>query len=122
VSQREAQALMAALDAVAPSAPTACEGWTAHHIVAHLAAGSKEIADLIEEKLAGQPARPTRAFEEREPAFRALPEGELRAAWLSQIQRKTEAQNALAEAGEDSTFDFTGTAPDRGANHYALPQ
>ena len=110
MSQREGQALMTALDGVPPSAPTACDGWTAHHIVAHLAAGSKEIADLIEEKLAGEPARPTRAFEEREPAFRALSAGELRAAWISQIQRKTEAQNALAEVGEDSTFDFTGTA------------
>jgi uncharacterized protein (TIGR03083 family) len=110
MSQREGQALITALDGVAPSAATACAGWTAHHIVAHLAAGSKEIADLIEEKLAGRPPRPTRAFEDREPAFRALPEEELRAAWHSQIQRKTEAQNALAEVGGDSTFDFTGTA------------
>jgi uncharacterized protein (TIGR03083 family) len=100
---------MATLDGVAPSAPTACAGWTAHHIVAHLAAGSKEIADLIEQKLAGQPDRPTRAFEEREVPFRALPADELRAAWLSQIQRKTEAQNALAEAAGDATFLFTGT-------------
>jgi uncharacterized protein (TIGR03083 family) len=110
MSQREGLALIAALDGVAPSAPTACAGWNVHHIVAHLAAGSKEIADLIEEKLAGQPARPTRAFEDREVPFRELSEGELRAAWVRQIQRKTEAQNALAEAGEDTTFDFTGTA------------
>jgi uncharacterized protein (TIGR03083 family) len=110
MSQREGLALITALDGVAPSAPTACAGWTAHHIVAHLAAGSKEISDLIEEKLAGEPARPTRAFEGREVPFRELPDGDLRAAWVRQIQRKTEAQNALAGAGGDATFDFTGTA------------
>jgi uncharacterized protein (TIGR03083 family) len=110
VSLQEGQALIATLDQVAPSAPTACSGWTAHDIVAHLAAGSKEIADLIEEKLAGQPTRPTRGFEDREVPFRALPNVELRAAWARQVQRKTEAQKALADIGEDTTFDFTGTA------------
>jgi hypothetical protein len=58
MSQREAHALMSTLSEVSPSAPTACVGWSAHHIVAHLAAGSKEIADLIEERLlAGRPGR-----------------------------------------------------------------
>lgn len=106
----EARALLGALDQVAPSAPTACAGWSAHDIVAHLAAGSKEIADLIEEKLAGRPSRPTRAFEEREPPFRALADDELRAAWSRESRRKTEAVAALGALGEDATFDFTGTA------------
>jgi uncharacterized protein (TIGR03083 family) len=110
MSQREGRALMTTLNVVAPSTPTACAGWTAHDMMAHLAAGSKEITDLIEEKLAGQPTRPTRAFEGREAPFRALPDAELRAAWASQIQRKTEAQTALAEIGDDATFEFTGTA------------
>jgi uncharacterized protein (TIGR03083 family) len=109
-SVHEGQALIATLDQVAPSAPTACSGWTAHDVVAHLAAGSKEIADLIEEKLSGQPTRPTRGFEDREIPFRALPNVELRAVWARQVQRKTEAQQALADLGADATFDFTGTA------------
>lgn len=110
MSQQEGNALAATLDEVAPSAPTACAGWTAHDIVAHLAAGSKEIADLIEERLTGQPTRPTRGFEGRERPFRALPNDELRAVWSRQVQRKTEAQEALAALGEHTTFDFTGTA------------
>jgi hypothetical protein len=46
-----------------------------------LTAGSKEVADLIEEKLAGQATRPTSGFEEREIPFRTLPHAELRAAF-----------------------------------------
>ena len=53
MSQVEGKALMSTLDEAAPTHPTACAGWTARDIVAHLAAGSQEIADLIEEKLAG---------------------------------------------------------------------
>jgi uncharacterized protein YndB with AHSA1/START domain len=60
--------------------------------------------------LTGQPPRPTRAFEEREPPFRALPDDELRAAWATQARRKTEAVEALAVLGGGATVDFTGTA------------
>ncbi len=106
----EGPALVATLDQVTPSTPTACAGWTAHDIVAHLAAGSKEIADLIEEQLAGRPARPTQAFEDREPPFRALPDDELRRAWAYHSQRKEEAVAALGALGDDATFEFTGTS------------
>ena len=109
MTHHEVQAVAAALDEVAPSAPTACAGWTAHEIVAHFTAGSKETADLIEEKLAGRPPRATRTFEEREPPFRALGDGELRAAWKYQVRRKTEALDALAGLGENVAVDFTGT-------------
>lgn len=110
VQQVEGKALLATLDQVAPSAPTACMGWTAHDIVAHLAAGSKEIADLIEEKLTGEQPRPTKTFEEREPPFRALPDNELRRVWAHHSRRKVEAVEALAALGEDAAFDFTGAS------------
>jgi uncharacterized protein (TIGR03083 family) len=108
MSQHEARAVVATLEEVAPSSPTACAGWTAHDIVAHFAAGSKETADLIEEKLAGFPPRRTKAFEDREPPYRALADDELRAAWQREVQRKTEAQRALAALGQNATFEFTG--------------
>ena len=79
--QREANALMSSMDQVAPTVPTACAGWTAHDIAAHLAAGSKEIADLIEEKLAGKPVLTDELWEDREAPVRALPDDELRATW-----------------------------------------
>ena len=61
-----------------PERLTNCRGWTVHDLVAHLAAGAAEQADLIEEHLAGQPERPTRSFAERERAYQALPDAELR--------------------------------------------
>ena len=64
-SSAEGAAFLAAVDSLPPSAQTACSGWNAHHIAAHLAAGAKEIADLIDESVPGVPSRPTRDFEER---------------------------------------------------------
>ena len=103
----ESQALLATLDEVASTAPTACAGWSAHNIAAHLAAGSKEIADLIEDKLAGRAERPTRGFSEREAPFIALADDELRHAMATQGQRKLAAVAALADS-DDPAFQFTG--------------
>jgi uncharacterized protein (TIGR03083 family) len=105
----EGQALLAAIDALAPSSPTACEGWTAHHIAAHLAAGAKEIADLIDESLSGLPGRPTRGFEEREAPMRALPHDELRDRLVAENVRKLKAWASLAERAHDPAIAFTGT-------------
>ncbi len=61
----ELAALYAVVPMVDAAAPTACREWTAHQLVAHLAAGAKERADLIEEALAGLPERATTPFAER---------------------------------------------------------
>ncbi|HEX7134728.1 MAG TPA: maleylpyruvate isomerase family mycothiol-dependent enzyme [Iamia sp.] len=108
MSNHEAHALIAALDAAAPDTPTACAGWTVHDLVAHLAAGSEEIADLVEDRLLGRPARPTRGFEEREAPFRALPWEDLRTAWMVHGTRLTEAVAALDARGPTEAVDFTG--------------
>jgi uncharacterized protein (TIGR03083 family) len=105
----EGRALLAAIDALPSSAPTACAGWTAHEIVAHLTAGAKEIADLIEESLAGQPPRPTRGFEEREAPFRALPHDQLRDRLVAENRRKLAAYAALRARTADPAIIFTGT-------------
>jgi hypothetical protein len=103
----ETQALVAALEEVGPRAPTACTGWTAHELVAHMAAGAKENADLIEDKLAGRPRRATRGFAEREAPFVALDDGPLRKALATQGARKRAAVDALADT-DDPVFEFTG--------------
>ncbi len=100
--------MLAALDDVAPDAPTVCAGWTAHDVAAHLAAGAKELADLIEERLDGRPPRPTRGFEEREAPFRDLPPDELRRRLLQENVRKLAAYDALGQL-DDPTIAFTGT-------------
>ena len=51
---RESWELMTTLADADPAAPTACSSWTVHDLVAHLAAGAKENADLIEDALAGR--------------------------------------------------------------------
>jgi hypothetical protein len=104
----EGRALMEALDSLAPSAATACEGWTAHDIAAHAAAGAKEVSDLIDERLAGRPSRPTRSFAEREAPFAALDDDVLRAAMIEQNRRKMAAISALSDLGNDGEIEFTG--------------
>lgn len=94
-----------------PERLTNCRGWTVHDLTAHLAAGAAEQADLIEERLAGKPERATRPFEEREPAYRALPDAELRERLVVEATRFADLQAALGTG----SIAFTGrqmTAPD----------
>lgn len=105
---RESRALMDSLSLVDPAASTACGEWNAHDLVAHLAAGAKEIADLIEDTLAGRPARPTQPFDKREAAFVALPDEQLRQALADESRRKVAATEALSVLGEGATFEFSG--------------
>jgi uncharacterized protein (TIGR03083 family) len=105
---RESLELMKTLTDADPSAPTACSQWTVHDLVAHLTAGAKENADLIEDALAGRPARETRSFAEREPAFVAMPDQQLREQLVVQSGRKIAAVQALANRGPDAAYQFTG--------------
>lgn len=107
-SPAESRAFMAALDEVEPDAATACADWTAHDLVAHLAAGAQEIAELIEDQVASRPPRPTRAFHEREVPFVELADDQLRHALVDQTRRKVAATRALAAQGANATFVFTG--------------
>lgn len=106
----EPAALAAVLEDVEPNAPTACAGWTVHDIAAHLTAGAEEMADLIEEHLAGLPPRETRRFEERERPFRAMRHDELMAAMAAHSRRNVAATRALAEQGEEGAVAFTGAS------------
>lgn len=108
-SSVEGAAFLAAVDAVPPSSPTACAGWNAHYIAAHLAAGAKEIADLIDESVPGRASRPTRDFEERETPFRALPHDKLLHRLVAENERKVAAWDALSQRREDPAIEFTGT-------------
>ncbi len=87
-----------------PERLTNCRGWTVHELVAHLAAGAAEQADLIEEHLAGKPERPTRTFAEREPAYQALPDAELRDRLVVEAGRFATLQAQLGTAA----IAFTG--------------
>jgi uncharacterized protein (TIGR03083 family) len=102
----EATALLLTLASTAPDSPTACRGWTAHDLVAHLAAGAAEMAGHVERALAGQEAEPTASFARREAPFVALEDEELRGRLLSEALRLGAAAEALAQSG--GRVEFSG--------------
>ncbi len=104
----EATALLTTLMDRPADAPTACAGWTAHELTAHLAAGAAEMADLVEAEVAGRPARPTAAFAEREAPFRDLADGALRERLVAEALRLDAAVADLRRAGEGRTVAFSG--------------
>jgi uncharacterized protein (TIGR03083 family) len=105
---RESTELMKTLAGADASATTACSQWTVHDLVAHLAAGAKENADLIEDTLAGRPTRETLGFAEREAPFVAMPDEQLRDQLVHQTGRKVAAMEALSAKGPEATYQFTG--------------
>jgi uncharacterized protein (TIGR03083 family) len=104
----EATELLTTLISTPPTAPTACAGWTAHELVAHLAAGAAEMADLTEDSLAGSDPRPTRAFEDREAPFVALADETLRDRLVTEALRLGAAVEQLRDAGSSATVTFAG--------------
>lgn len=91
---------------------TQCDGWTVHELTAHIAAGSAEIADLVELELDCGTTRPTRDFEEREAPFRALSPKELHRAFFREALRATVAVERLSRADAARQVIFTGTPMD----------
>jgi len=69
---REAETFLEARLCTDQEIVSACDGWTAHEITAHLAAMMVEITHHLEPYLRGDPVPETRTFEEREPPFRAM--------------------------------------------------
>ncbi|HEY1827527.1 MAG TPA: maleylpyruvate isomerase N-terminal domain-containing protein [Acidimicrobiales bacterium] len=110
-ASRELEAFLRALSSVGPDAPTACDGWSAHELVAHLAAGSKEMARLVDARLAlgpGADLGPTREFEEREAPFRAMTDGRLRRQFVVEGLALTRGVLRLRRLNPRATVAFTG--------------
>ena len=101
----EATALLDTLTHAAPTASTRCPRWTAHELVAHLAAGAKEMADLAEAHPGGNPPRATRPFADREGPFVAMDNAVLRDVLMVEALRLAAAIDALASA--DGTLVFS---------------
>lgn len=99
------RAFISSLSKCEASAPTWCTGWSAHELTAHVTAAAAERADLIEEYLAGRPARATRSWEVREPPFRALPDLVLRKRLVEHAAR---FESRVAALKADDTIMYTG--------------
>lgn len=74
----EAEAFLGALDDADPKAISACEGWTTHEVVAHLAATAAEVTRHLEPYLRGDAVPATQSFEVREAPNRFLSDEALR--------------------------------------------
>lgn len=106
--QREANAFYAALERTSPDAATGCSGWTAHEIVAHLAAAGLEVALNLEAYGEGRPAPLTRGFEEREAPFREMNDHLLRIELPNSIARMSSALDAILTNEPDAIVPWTG--------------
>lgn len=98
------EAFLTTLERLPADAPTACEGWTAHEVAAHLAAGIEEVAELIEDTVKDAPARTTRGFEEREAPYRNMGDPDVRQALVKILERANAALDAQAAKGAAVPF------------------
>jgi hypothetical protein len=104
----ETTALITTLEATDAAAATACEGWTAHELVAHLAAGATEMAALTEDAVAGRPSRETRDLGDREAPFVVLDDDVLREQLVMAALRLGAAVEALRATGPTAAVRFAG--------------
>jgi uncharacterized protein (TIGR03083 family) len=101
----ELNAFLDALDHTPPDAPTRCAGWSAHDLLAHMVAGTDEMARLIEQAASGESVSPTKLFDEREVPWRAVPDIDLRAAFFDVGARFVTALDSLPSG---QLVPFTG--------------
>lgn len=108
VMKIEADAFFETLDATPPDALSACVGWTAHDVTAHLAAAAVEVALNLEAYGEGLPVPLTRGFEEREAPYRAMGHVELRTQLPVSIERAAVALDAVLNSQPDAVVPWTG--------------
>ena len=78
IRRREIDAFLESLDAVPPNAVTACAGWTAHELVAHLTSGVEAIASQVDAHVDGRAVPVFGSFAEREVGFWPVDDAALR--------------------------------------------
>jgi mycothiol maleylpyruvate isomerase-like protein len=105
---REAEAFLDALQDTAPSVVTACDGWTAHEITAHLAAAAAEITRHLEPYLRGDPVPQTQSFEVREAPFQALDDPALRRRLEAEEEKMRAVIDQVLECEPDAVIPWTG--------------
>jgi hypothetical protein len=105
---REAEAFLSALQDLPPEVVSACDGWTAHEITAHLVATAAEVTRHLVPYLEGRPVPPTASFEEREPPFRALGDAELRLRLEAEEDTAQIAIAAVLAEEADAVIPWTG--------------
>lgn len=104
----EAEAFLEARQHTAPEVVSACEGWTAHELTAHLAAACAEVTCHLQPYLRGEQVPATRSFEEREPPYQALDD----AALLARLETEEASMRAhitqVLAADPGAVISWTG--------------
>jgi uncharacterized protein (TIGR03083 family) len=99
--RREIDAFLDALASVPPNAVTACAGWTAHELVAHLVSGVEAIASQAEAHLDGRAIPEFGSFAEREVGFWGIDDDDLRRRLEDGERRMTDGlHDVRARSGE----------------------
>jgi hypothetical protein len=104
----EAEAFLDSRQRTAPEVVSACEGWTAHEVTAHLAAMTAEITGHLEPYLQGDPVPATRTFEEREPPYRAMGEADLFRRLQDEEQKMRSVLGQVLASEPDAVIPWTG--------------
>ena len=104
----EADAFLDARQFTAPDVLSACEGWTAHEVTAHLAATAAEITRHLQPYLQGEPIPQTRSFEQREPPYRELSNAALLARLEAEDASMREALVQVLGKEPDAVIPWTG--------------
>jgi Mycothiol maleylpyruvate isomerase N-terminal domain len=87
----EAQAFLVTIDDTPPEAVSACDGWTAHEVAAHVTGIAVEVIRHLEPYLQGDEVPATRSFEEREAPLQALGHSEL----VAELEAKEHMMRAI---------------------------
>jgi hypothetical protein len=104
----EADAFIEARQHVPPGVVSACTGWTAHEVTAHLTGIAVEISRHLVPHLAGTPVPKTRSFEERESPLQAMHDDELCQRLESEEQRARLLLDQALAQDPDAAIEWTG--------------
>ena len=104
----EADAFLTTIQDLRPTALTACNGWSVHHIGAHVAASYDEAAQHVEAYGEGRPLGSTRSWEEREPPYRDLTPAQLLARLEHAEERMRRAVLSVLANEPDAELWWTG--------------
>jgi hypothetical protein len=104
----EADAFLATIDAAAPEAVSACEGWTTHEIAAHVTGIAVEVARHLEPYLQNDRVPKTRSFEEREAPLQALAHAELLTRLDAEETRMRQLVADVLDREPDAVIPWTG--------------
>jgi hypothetical protein len=104
----EADAFLSTIDAAAPEAVSACEGWTTHEIAAHVTGIAMEVTRHLEPYLQGEPVPKTRSFGDREAPLQALGHAELLRRLDSEETRMRGLVTEVLDSEPDAVIPWAG--------------